>query len=57
MCHQLPASAARWPLIRALLSRGLRRPLAEARGTGLDEESIEASYRDTLLAGTKEEAL
>jgi hypothetical protein len=57
MCRQLPARAARWPLIRALLSRGLRRRLAEARWAGLDEESIEASCRDTLLASAKEEAL
>jgi GntR family transcriptional regulator len=35
----------------------LQRWLAKARRAGLDDESIEALYRDTFRAATKEEAL
>jgi GntR family transcriptional regulator len=39
------------------LRRDLQRWLAKARGAGLDDESIEALYRDTFRAATKEEAI
>jgi GntR family transcriptional regulator len=39
------------------LRADLQRWLAKARGAGLDDESIEALYRDTVRAATKEEAL
>lgn len=39
------------------LRADLQRWLAKARRAGLDEESIEALYRDTFRATTKEEAL
>ena len=39
------------------LRRELERWLAKARLAGLDEDSIEALYRDTVRAATKEEAL
>lgn len=39
------------------LRRDLERWLAKARRAGLDEDSIEALYRDTFRAATKEEAL
>lgn len=39
------------------LRTDLQRWLAKARRAGLDEESIEALYRDTFRATTKEEAL
>jgi GntR family transcriptional regulator len=57
MSHQLPARAARWPLSLAPLGGDRRRWLARARRAGLDEASIEASYRDAFLARTKEETL
>jgi hypothetical protein len=57
MLHQLPARAARWPLLLAPLGGGRRRRLARARRAGLDEASIEASYRDAFRASTKEETL
>jgi len=57
MSHQLPARAARWPLLLAPPGGDRRRSLARARQAGLDEASIEASYRDAFLARTKEEAL
>jgi GntR family transcriptional regulator len=39
------------------LRRDLERWLAKARGAGLDDDSIEALYRDTFRAAAKEEAL
>jgi GntR family transcriptional regulator len=39
------------------LRRDLQRWIARARRAGLDEESIEALYRDTVRAATREEAL
>src|SRR6201991_2897026 len=39
------------------LRRGLERWLAKARRAGLDDDSIEALYRDTFRAVAKEEAL
>jgi GntR family transcriptional regulator len=39
------------------LRRDLQRWIASARRAGLDDESIEALYRDTLRTATKEEAL
>ena len=39
------------------LRRDLERWLAKARRAGLDDESIEALYRDTARAAMKEEAL
>jgi GntR family transcriptional regulator len=39
------------------LRRDLERWLAKARRAGLDEDSIEALYRDTVRAAAKEEAL
>jgi GntR family transcriptional regulator len=39
------------------LRRDLERWLAKARRAGLDEDSIEALYRDTFRASAKEEAL
>ena len=57
MLHQLPARAARWPLLLAPLGGGRRRRLARARRAGLDEASIEASYRDAFRASTNEETL
>jgi len=41
----------------APLRAELQRWLARARQAGLDDESIEALYRDTFRAATKEEAL
>jgi GntR family transcriptional regulator len=41
----------------APLRRGLQRWLGRARQAGLDDESIEALYRDTFRALTEEEAL
>ncbi len=38
------------------LRRDLERWLARARQAGLDDESIEALYRDTIRAATKERA-
>jgi hypothetical protein len=57
MPHRLPARAARWPLILPPLGRELRRWLARACRAGPGDESIEAWYRDTFRADTKEEAL
>jgi len=39
------------------LRRDLERWLAKARRAGLDDDSIEALYRDTFRAAAKEEAL
>jgi GntR family transcriptional regulator len=39
------------------LRRDLQRWLAKARQAGMNDESIEALYRDTFRATTKEEAL
>jgi GntR family transcriptional regulator len=39
------------------LRRDLQRWIARARRAGLDEESIEALYRDTVRAATREEAI
>jgi GntR family transcriptional regulator len=39
------------------LRRDRQRWIARARRAGLDEESIEALYRDTVRAATREEAL
>jgi GntR family transcriptional regulator len=39
------------------LRRDLERWLAKARRAGLDDDSIEALYRDTFRAAVKEEAL
>jgi GntR family transcriptional regulator len=39
------------------LRRELERWLAKARQAGLDDESIEALYRDTFRAATEEEAV
>jgi GntR family transcriptional regulator len=39
------------------LRSDLQRWLAKARRAGLDDESIDALYRDTFRAATKEEAL
>jgi GntR family transcriptional regulator len=41
----------------APLRRDLQRWLGRARQAGLDDESIEALYRDTFRALTEEEAL
>ena len=39
------------------LRRDLQRWIARARRAGLDEESIEALYRDTVRAATREEVI
>jgi hypothetical protein len=57
MSHQLPARAARWPLLLAPLGSNRRRWLARARRAGPDEASIGAAYRDAFRAAPEEEAL